>query len=277
MGLSKRLEEARKGFASGNTDLSASAHDPASIKASFEKHSSPSSQYIGSMVYGGLDGIITTFAVVSGVAGAALAPQIIIILGLANVFADGFSMATGAYLSEKSENEYYLRERQREAWEVEHFPEGEKEELYQLYLEQGYPEEDARQMVEIKARDHKRWVDAMMLEELKLMPSESNPMTSALVTFGAFIIAGMLPMLVYLLDWILPFSLAPSDRFLSFDWPFSPGLVWPGGGQSAGDRSQPIPQRHGNADGGRTGRIGSLPGGHGPQGHWRRVTSLFIE
>ena len=213
MGLSKRLEEARKGFASGNTDLSASAHDPASIKASFEKHSSPSSQYIGSMVYGGLDGIITTFAVVSGVAGAALAPQIIIILGLANVFADGFSMATGAYLSEKSENEYYLRERQREAWEVEHFPEGEKEELYQLYLEQGYPEEDARQMVEIKARDHKRWVDAMMLEELNLMPAESNPMTSALVTFGSFIIAGLLPMLVYLLDWIMPFSLAPQLAF----------------------------------------------------------------
>lgn len=213
MGLSKRLDEARKGYASGNTKLSASAHDPANIKAamkaSYEKHSSPSSQYIGSMVYGALDGIITTFAVVSGVAGAALAPQVIIILGLANVFADGFSMATGAYLSEKSENEYYQRERQREAWEVEHFPEGEKEELYQLYVEQGYPEEDARTMVEIKSRDHKRWVDAMMLEELNLMPAESNPMTSALVTFGSFLIAGLLPLLVYLLDWALPISVAP--------------------------------------------------------------------
>ena len=217
MSITKRLEEARKAYASGNTSQSANAHDPATIqaamKASYEQHASPSSQYIGSMVYGGLDGIITTFAVVSGVAGAALAPQVIIILGLANVFADGFSMATGAYLSEKSENEYYQRERQREAWEVEHFPEGEKEELYQLYLNQGYPEPDARQMVEIKSRDHKRWVDAMMLEELNLMPSESNPMTSAWVTFGSFVIAGLLPMLVYLLDWLLPFSLDPQTAF----------------------------------------------------------------
>jgi len=217
MSLSKRLDEARKGYASGNTSLSANAHNPAVIqaamKASVEKHASPSSQYIGSLVYGALDGIITTFAVVSGVAGAALAPQIIIILGLANVFADGFSMATGAYLSEKSENEYYLRERQREAWEVEHFPDGEKEELYQLYKAQGYPEEDARKMVEIKSRDHKRWVDAMMLEELNLMPAESNPLTSALVTFGAFIVAGLLPLLVYLIDWALPVTIAPQIAF----------------------------------------------------------------
>ena len=219
MGLSKRLEEARKGYASGNRSLSAKAHDPANIQAammaSHEKHASSSSQYLGSLVYGGLDGIITTFAVVSGVAGAALAPQIIIILGLANVFADGFSMATGAYLSEKSESELYQRERQREAWEVENYPEGEKEELYQLYLQQGYPEQDARQMVEIKSRDHKRWVDAMMLEELSLMPAESNPMTSALVTFGSFIIAGILPLLIYLIDWIFHINLDPQVTFYS--------------------------------------------------------------
>jgi VIT1/CCC1 family predicted Fe2+/Mn2+ transporter len=70
-------------------------------------------------------------------------------------------------------------------------------------------------MVEIKSRDHKRWVDAMMLEELKLMPSESNPVTSALVTFGAFLIAGILPLLIYLLDWIFPFTLDPQTAFYS--------------------------------------------------------------
>jgi vacuolar iron transporter family protein len=214
MSLSKRLEEARSAFRKGDPNAAARAHDPARIHASMhEQHASPGSQYIGSLVYGGLDGIITTFAVVSGVAGAALAPQIIIILGLANVFADGFSMATGAYLSEKSEAEFYANERRREGWEVEHFPESEKEELRQLYLAQGYPEEDATAMVEIKARDQKRWVDAMMLEELNLMPSETNPLTSALVTFGAFVVAGLLPMLVFLLDWALPFNLSAQTAF----------------------------------------------------------------
>lgn len=54
-------------------------------------------------VYGANDGIITTFAVVAGVAGAGLSPQIVLILGLANLIADGFSMGVGDYLGERSE------------------------------------------------------------------------------------------------------------------------------------------------------------------------------
>lgn len=214
MSFSKRLDDARKAFTKNDPKASSHAHDPKRIASAMqERHASPASQYLGSLVYGGLDGIITTFAVVSGVAGASLSPQIIIILGLANVFADGFSMATGAYLSEKSEMEYYQRERRRETWEVEHFPEGEKEELHQLYLVQGYPDSDARAMVEIKARDRQRWVDAMMLEELNLMPAETNPLTSALVTFSAFVVAGLIPLLVFLLDWVLPFTLKTQTGF----------------------------------------------------------------
>ncbi len=56
-------------------------------------------------VYGGMDGAVTTFAVVTGAAGANLSPQVILILGFANVFADGFSMAVGSYLSEKSDQD----------------------------------------------------------------------------------------------------------------------------------------------------------------------------
>ncbi len=63
-------------------------------------------KYIGDIVYGANDGIITTFAVVAGVAGAELAPSVVIILGFANLLADGFSMATSNYLARKSENDY---------------------------------------------------------------------------------------------------------------------------------------------------------------------------
>lgn len=63
-------------------------------------------KYIKSIVYGGLDGIITTFAVVSSVSGAALESKIVLILGFANLVADGFSMAVGDYLSTKAENAY---------------------------------------------------------------------------------------------------------------------------------------------------------------------------
>ncbi len=63
-------------------------------------------EYIGDLVYGANDGIITTFAVVAGVAGAQLSPVIVVILGVANLIADGFSMATSNYLARKSEHQY---------------------------------------------------------------------------------------------------------------------------------------------------------------------------
>ena len=66
-------------------------------------------KYISEFVYGGMDGAITTFAIVAGVVGASLSSTIILILGFANLFADGFSMASANYLSTKSENERFTR------------------------------------------------------------------------------------------------------------------------------------------------------------------------
>ncbi len=199
MSISKRIDQARKAFAKGDEKLAATAHDPANIRRSIEQHGGAEAQFIGEMVYGGLDGIITTFAVVAGVAGANLGANVVLILGMANLLADGFSMATGSYLSTKSEQEYYSREKQRESWEVEHFPEGEKAELYELYVDQGYPEEDARHLVDIKSKNKTLWVNAMMLEELGMLEDTSQPIKNALATFISFIIAGSLPMVVYVL------------------------------------------------------------------------------
>lgn len=203
MSFSKRVEDARRAFQKGDLRAAAEAHSAERIARSVhhphgEEHGGESHAYIGDVVYGGLDGIVTTFAVVSGVAGAQLGVNVVLILGLANLLADGFSMATGAYLSAKSEREYYQRELARERWEVEHMPEAERAELYEIYRQQGYPDEDARHMVEIKTRDPERWVEAMMVEELNLLPDERKPLYSALATFAAFVLAGVLPLLVYL-------------------------------------------------------------------------------
>lgn len=199
MGISKRLEEARKAYRKGDMQASAQAHSSAAIVQAEEQHGGAGSQYLGEMVYGGLDGIVTTFAVVSGVAGAQLGTSVILIMGLANMLADGFSMATGAYLSAKSEQEYYSRERERETWEVEHFPEGEREELQEVYRRRGYTDDEARQLVEIQSRDRERWVRAMMVDELGMLEEEGNPLVNGLVTFVSFVIAGSVPLLIYLL------------------------------------------------------------------------------
>ena len=202
----KRLDEARKAFAQGDMQSSADAHTHKAIAEAAEEHGGAGSHYLGEMVYGGLDGIITTFAVVSGVAGAQLGTPVILILGLANLLADGFSMATGAYLSSKSEHEYYRKEWEREAWEVEHFPDGERVELQEIYIQNGYTEDEAEQLVDIQSREPKRWVKAMMLNELGMMEDESNPLINGLVTFGSFVIAGAVPLIIYLIGLALPIS-----------------------------------------------------------------------
>ncbi len=206
MSLSKRIEEARKAFERGDKQASAHAHTPNAISAAREEHGGAGSQYLGEMVYGGLDGIITTFAVVSGVAGAQLGTPVILILGLANLLADGFSMATGAYLSSKSEHEYYRKEWEREAWEVKHFPEGERAELQEVYISRGYSNEEAGQLVEIQSRNPERWVKAMMIDELGMMEDETNPLINGMVTFGSFVIAGAVPLAVYLIGLAFPIS-----------------------------------------------------------------------
>jgi VIT1/CCC1 family predicted Fe2+/Mn2+ transporter len=67
---------------------------------------SDNGRYLGDAVYGALDGIVTTFAIVAGVQGASLASSIVLVLGVANLLADGVSMGAGSYLSKRSEEEY---------------------------------------------------------------------------------------------------------------------------------------------------------------------------
>ncbi len=83
-------------------------------------------EYIKSAVYGGMDGMITTYSVVMGVFGANLKLGVVLALGVANLIGDGLSMSFGDYLSTKSEQEYMKKEEAREAWEVKNDPEGEK-------------------------------------------------------------------------------------------------------------------------------------------------------
>lgn len=200
MSWNKRLDQAREAFDKKDIKLAAQAHRARVIASSAnEQHGGSSSQYIGSMVYGGLDGVVTTFAAISGVAGAALGANIILIMGLANLLADGVSMAVGGYLAVKSEQEYYSKEYERENWEVEHFPQGEKDELSEIFQKQGYHKEDSDKMIEILSTNKKSWVDQMMLLELGLVKSDKKPVVSGVVTFIAFQLAGAIPLLGYLL------------------------------------------------------------------------------
>jgi len=205
MSLMKRVDQARQAYRRGDRAAASAAHDPGRIeRAAQEEHGGAGDQYLGDLVYGGLDGVVTTFAVVSGVVGASLGSDVILILGLANLLADGFSMASGAYLSTKSGQEVYRREEERERWEVEHFPDGERAELLEVYLQRGFTRDEAGQLVEIHSRQPDRWVIAMMVDELRMLPDERKPMTSAGATLAAFVLAGSLPLVAYVAGLFIP-------------------------------------------------------------------------
>lgn len=200
MSPSRDLDGAREAYRNRDPKASIAAH---SSRAE-ERHQRAEGQYLKSAVYGGLDGIITTFAVVAGVAGAELSAGIVLILGFANLLADGLSMAVGDYLSTKSELEYEKAERQRERWEIENYPAGEKKEMVELYTAKGLPQEDAQTIVDIFARHKETWVEVMMVEELGIVGTDESPVRNGIVTFMSFFCFGLIPLLAYVVARMVP-------------------------------------------------------------------------
>ncbi|NHJ01741.1 MAG: hypothetical protein EAX86_06330 [Candidatus Heimdallarchaeota archaeon] len=195
------LHKAKTAYKLGDVQKSIAAHD---MKCPAEEHKTEQGKYIKSIIYGGLDGIITTFAVVCGVTGAALNIFIVIILGFANLLADGLSMGIGDYLSTRSELEYQEEERNREEWEVENFLEGEKKEMIEIYTEKGISYEDAVIVVEILSSNKQAFIDIMMVEELGIVKTDESPMKNGLITFISFAIFGFIPLAAYISTLFLP-------------------------------------------------------------------------
>ena len=161
-------------------------------------------KYLGEFVYGGIDGCVTTFAVVAGSVGAGLDSAVIIILGFANLLADGFAMSVGAYLSSKSNKDNFRKHKQREYWEIEHLPESEREEVRDIYRAKGFTGDLLEKVVDVITSDKDRWVNDMMKEELEMMEDDKSPVYIGAVTYVSFILIGLIPLIVYVVDFISP-------------------------------------------------------------------------
>ena len=159
------------------------------------------SKYLPDFVYGGIDGSVTTFAIVAGVTGASLSPSIVLILGFANLFADGFSMAISNYLSTKSKKEYADKIRKSEEDSVLNIPEEETEEIRQIFSEKGFSGRQLDDAVEIITSNQDVWVDTMMKDEFGIFEDQTSPLKSALVTFVSFNLIGFIPLLAYVISY----------------------------------------------------------------------------
>lgn len=158
----------------------------------------PRQNYLRDWIYGGIDGSVTTFAVVSGVVGARLSPWIILVMGFANLLADGFSMAASNFLGTRAEHEDLKRLEAIEYRHVDVAPEGEREEVRQIFRSKGFAGEDLTRLVDLITSDRARWVRTMLTEEYGLPQEVRSPWLAAITTFSAFLACGVVPLLPYL-------------------------------------------------------------------------------
>jgi len=168
----------------------------------------PRRSYLRDWVYGGVDGIVTTFAIVSGVVGARLSPQIILILGGASLLADGFAMAAGDYLATRSEDEEFRQAEAVERRHIEACPEGERDEVREILHARGIPDELLERVVASITADRDLWIRLMLRDEYGLPEAVRSPWRAAFSTFSAFIACGFLPLIPFVAGMTHAFSKA---------------------------------------------------------------------
>jgi vacuolar iron transporter family protein len=170
-------------------------HTPDAIRNRLTEGRRPS--YLRDWIYGAIDGGVTTFAIVSGVVGGGLPRSAILILGTANVIADGFSMAASNYAGTRAEHDerHHLESVERRHIVVD--PDGEREEIRQIFSANGIQGDDLERVVTAVTADEQRWVRLMLVHEYGLSSEVRRPLKAAAATFAAFLVCGLIPLLPY--------------------------------------------------------------------------------
>lgn len=192
-------------------------HRPEAIRARLRQP--PPAGTVSHAVLGGIDGCVTTFAVVSGAVGAGFAPVVALVLGFANLIADGFSMAVSNYEAIRAERERADSLRAIEREHIERVPAGEREEIRQIFRAKGFGGDTLETIVDTISGDRQLWVDTMLVEEHGIQPRTDRPLRAAATTLAAFVSVGavpLLPLLVPALDMQRQFALSTALAALMF-------------------------------------------------------------
>ncbi len=163
-----------------------------------EKNTIFNRKNIREVILGGQDGLVNVLGLVLGVASATISTKIVLVAGLAGTFAESISMGAVAYTSSKAANEYYQKKLEEEKWEMEHLPDMERKEIYDIYYKKGFRGKELDKIVKHITSNKKLWLETMMSEELRLFPDEySKPIRSGLLVGSASIVGSFIPLLPF--------------------------------------------------------------------------------
>lgn len=173
-----------------------SEHLPEAIEERLKE--STHTETLSDAVLGGIDGCVTTFAVVSGAVGAGFDPAVALILGCANLLADGFSMAISNYESIQTQHAFREGVTRTEEEHIDRVPEGEREEVRQIFRQKGFSGETLETIVDTITQNQRLWVETMLMEEHGIQKNGPSAWKSAATTFVAFLVVGMVPLIPFL-------------------------------------------------------------------------------
>jgi vacuolar iron transporter family protein len=193
-----RIDNARRGFNTHNLSEIQKSHTRLAIEESVHKEKHPSNFTLPEIILGGQDGLVNVLGIILGMAAATASVKIVIVAGLAAAFAESISMAAVAYTTTLAEADFYQSEEEREKWEIEHVPEGEREEIRAIYREYGLKGESLEKVVTTITSDKKMWLKAMMEQELNLKKVDrSQAIPAAFVVGISAIVGSFIPLLPF--------------------------------------------------------------------------------
>ena len=160
----------------------------------------PTASHLHDFIYGAIDGTVTTFAVVSGVAGANLDASIVIILGAANLVADGFSMAVSNFLGSRAVAQQRQLAVHGEERQIAASPEQERDAVRRIFEAKGFSGGDLDRVVDVITSDRRVWVETVMSGRDGLGLADPAPLRAAGATLVAFLTVGFLPLAAFVID-----------------------------------------------------------------------------
>lgn len=190
------------------------SHEPDEVAARLGR--GPRVNYLPDAVLGGIDGTVTTFAVVAGAVGANLQTRVVVILGVANLVADGFSMAASNFVATRASMEEAAKLRAREERHLDVDPKGEVVEIREIYRGKGFTGEALEQLTRLITSRRDIWINTMLAEEYGIAANHRSPWMAGGATFAAFVAAGALPLVPFVVALPEPAWIATAVTGLVF-------------------------------------------------------------
>lgn len=194
-----RIQKAQEAYKTQDKVKMQEAHTKEAIAESINHTEGHKTDFnLPEIILGGQDGLVNVLGVILGVVAATGSNSIVIVAGLAATFAESISMGAVAYTSKLAEADYYQSEYEREQYEIEHEPEGEREEVRQIYTKYGFTGEILDKIVEQITSNKQTWTQVMMEQELKLEPiNRKDAIPAAFIVGFSALVGSFIPLTPY--------------------------------------------------------------------------------